>query len=193
MDTALNGGRPSEARWRRLLAIIGIASSLAAVAAELSGYLHFLSTVNDWVTAILNGISSAMVGRPLSPPELWLLKTATALSAIWLTCFVALQSYVARYERTSFIRWIGGLYFLDPPDQVRWATTKTATILFIALPVWSAYRTVCPPWYMGKFVSCRGLHIKLWLYLWEVAFVTTMLATSGIILYFISKAASTVP
>jgi hypothetical protein len=175
MDTALNGGRPSEARWRRLLAIIGIASSLTAVAAELSGYLHFLSTVND------------------SPPELWLLKTATALSAIWLTCFVALQSYVARYERTSFIRWIGGLYFLDPPDQVRWATTKTATILFIALPVWSAYRTVCPPWYMGKFVSCRGLHIKLWLYLWEVAFVTTMLATSGIILYFISKAASTVP
>jgi hypothetical protein len=173
-----------------LLAIIGIASSLAAIAAELSGYLHFLSAVDDWVTALLNRVFSVMIGRPLSPPALWLVKTAMALFATWLIFLVALQSYVARYERTSLARWIGGLYFLDPPDEAGWATIRTAAILFMALPVKSAYRAVCPPWYVGKFVSCRGLHIKLWLYLWEVAFVTTLLATSGLIAYFISKSAS---
>jgi hypothetical protein len=187
METASNADT-SEARWRNLLTILGVAAGLASLAGELSGYFHFVSEINERTNELLNGAAYFLIGHTLSATELALVRTALAVSLIWSIFFAALCTYLARYEHTNLSNWIGELYFLYPPDTLRVATTKVAGILFISLPILSAYRSIIPPWYKGKFLSCCGLHVKLWLYLWEVGFVTTMLVAGGMILYFLAKA-----
>jgi hypothetical protein len=191
MQITSNGGEGSEDRWRRLLTLVGLAISLATVAAELSGYLDFLKSANDKATDLLNGFSIIIAGRPFSTPAVVLIKAATILSVVWLVFFAALCSYAARYERTSLSSWTAERYFLEPPREVTFETAKTVALLFITTPARSLCRAVTPPWFSGKFLSCRGLHIKLWLYLWEVGFITTLLAACGMTIYLIVRALST--
>jgi hypothetical protein len=173
----LEGAPPAVNRWQRLISIVGVLSTLSAIAGELAGYFTFLRNANEFVDVCITSIVSIFVGTHLTSSALLMLKVALAVLVVWTLFLYSLHRYAKTHEHTTIYKWINEVNFFLLLEQGRRLVEyrKICFFVFVALPPMALFKASIPPWHVNRLLVIGGLQIRLWPYIIEVAFSHALL------------------
>jgi hypothetical protein len=160
-------------RWQRLLTIVGAATTVSAIAVEVTGYFHFIRNINDFLNLLINSTAVGVVGYSFAAPTLNAAKLIFILVNIWLLFFVGLHRYARFYESLPLADWIieRRAFMKMPPELRSFEVTVTTLFLFALIPVAAISAAILPPWRRDKTITLRSLSFQLWPLLLEVLFL----------------------
>jgi hypothetical protein len=176
-------------RWQRLLSLVGAAITLSTITGVLVNFFESVALVNQHFNSFVGGLLLSKTGAAVSSATLTSIKVFLLLAAVWTIFYAAAHRYARAYEQSSLFEWIyeRRCFLRRSSDH---EVIITAALFFVMTPVLALLAVALPPWYSQKLIHFRDLHLRLWPYLVEVAFLFAMIGAASMILSILFRSLS---